>query len=286
MVGQKEGMNPLGMYRHTHPDVPRGATASISWNPEGMVDPYTRRILADKYPAMLKSGMAGIAADEVFSGKPRTENPNFTRIDIPYSDGGKVFRMLREMGMTPPEAMIEMGRLIDEQKEYLTNPHVSAIIKENIGKREPGLSRQYHYSPDRLKQMHLEAQRRIQNEGINDRGVAGQGSQGPPGNVTGAEGRSPEAVRAAEVPENPKLGGLREQSTGDPEADKAIRDAGAVPAGRMFPGEPYELKAFHDPKTGSTLNIKATEPITAEAIRQRLADSRAKFAAGIDELKK
>ena len=45
----------------------------------------------------------------------------------------------------------------------MTQPAISGIISENENFREPGLSRQYHYSPERLQNMYAEAQRRIAN---------------------------------------------------------------------------------------------------------------------------
>jgi hypothetical protein len=284
LVGLASGLDVRGMLSHLHPDLQaigakRGA---VRFEYDNISDP-SGAIKPESVPSLVRSLMGGIAADEVFNEQPRDNNVNFDSTR-PGSDAGMARRMMLRAGYTEGEIQEKLHQAVDSAKSHLTKPEVSDIIKENAGFREPGLSRQFHYSEDRLRAMHNEIQRRAQN-GANNTANGGEGGSGHPENVPGTEGGSPEAPgRAVETPENPKLG-LRETTTGDPKADEAIRDAGAIPAGRMFPGEPYELKSFHDPKTGSTLNIKATEPITAEAIRQRLADSRAKFAAGIEALK-
>jgi hypothetical protein len=284
MVGQNEGMKTLGMLRHTHPDMPSGVTAGVQWSNEGIVDPATHAIRPEKFDGVMRSLMGGVAADEAFRNIPRAENRNFTRIDVPYSDAGQAARFMKAAGYTDEQAQAAVHQYVDQAKQYLTNPHVSDIIKENAGTREPNLSRQYHYSPERLQSMHEEAQRRIQNG--NPR-IGGEGNQGSNGNVPGTEGGSPQAAKPeastaagqapAITPDNPKFGGLNERTTGEPETDKTIKDAGAIPAGIMFPGTDYAIKMFHDPKTGSTLGFKPGETVSPEAVQQKLAESRQQF---------
>lgn len=88
----------------------------------------------------------------------------------------------------------------------------------------------------------------------------------------------PAAIRG-QAAENPKLGTPPERSVGSPEHDQAIRDGGGIPGGVMGSLDEDHVKLFHDPETGSTLGIKSGEPVTADAVRQKLAESRAKFAA-------
>ena len=277
LVGLNEGVGTLeGMIRHTHPDMPGNARAAVQWSDmKKLVDPATNRIKPEHVPGLIRNMMGGIAADELFNDLPRENNHNLNITK--NGDGGVSYKILRSSGLDHDQTMEAIHAGIDQAKEYLTKPEVSDVIKENEGRREPGLSRQYHYSPERLQQMHEEIQRRIQNGQANNGAVGGQAIEGRAGNVPGGEaagtaGSADGANQAAET-----IAGLREQSTGSPEHDQAIREAGAVPAGVMFPGEPYEIKAFHDPQTGSTLGFKPGEPANADSVRRKLADSRKAF---------
>jgi hypothetical protein len=95
----------------------------------------------------------------------------------------------------------------------LTKPEVSGVVKENVGVREPNLSRQYHASAERLQNMHAEAQRRLQNAtGQPDNGTANGGggsvgeenvARGEREGAQGADGGPAENAPTKEVsPEN------------------------------------------------------------------------------------
>lgn len=73
----------------------------------------------------------------------------------------------------------------------------------------------------------------------------------------------------------------KERTTGDPERDEMIRQAGGVPAGTMK-GDPSiglpEYTLFHEPESGSTLALK-TKDLSPERITQHIADKQAEYAA-------
>jgi hypothetical protein len=264
MVGLNDGMAADGMLRHTHPDMPRNATAAVRWDINNLKDPQTNRIAADKMPVIIRSLMGGTAADEVFNNVPRAENHNF-KITANGSDANTAYRFLRDAGYGHDDIMNIMNRAVDQAKEHLTRPEVSDIIKENHGLREPGLSRQYHYSPDRLQSMHDEAMRRAQNGAgqANNPGVGGEGGTGRAADVPGGEGGTAQApgstVQAAE---------LTPQQT--------IENQGLVYKGEVVPGsgvhqfehpnEPGKTAALREPFIGSQVRDKMQSKLAENPI--------------------
>ena len=201
MIGEKEGLTVKGMLRHTHPDLGRNTRAAVAWDVSDLYQPGTRQFKPDKVDAIVINFMGGTAADEVFNNLPRAANHNFDP-RTGGGDGNQAYRALTAAGYTPAEALDRMHAAVDKSKEYLTQPAVSAVIKENAGVRESGLSKQYHYSPERLKNMHLEAQRRIANgtntEGTDNGAAGGGGTQDHPAVVARGEGGISET--AGQVP--------------------------------------------------------------------------------------
>ena len=319
MVALNEGIDVKGELRHTHPILKKiGGRAAIEWDWKKLTDPATGKLKPEHVQGTVRALMGGIAADEI-RGEARDMNPNFD----PTKSGSDAFwgtKALRDAGV--PEGYITrmLHGYLDEAKAYLTKPEVSGVIKENAGFREPGLSTQYHKSGDRMRSMHNEIQRRIQNGGepTNNGTNDGENVRGNTENVPGGEGGTAQATvpgsgntepgrpaepvggdlaaqQALETPAEaaaqrirdtwPKAAqdrdfaaGLREHTTGSPEHDQAIKDAGAIPAGVMFPGSDYAVKMFHDPQTGSTLGFSPNEPASADLVRQKMAESRAAFA--------
>jgi hypothetical protein len=145
--------------------------------------------------------MGGIAADELLNDVPRAANHNF---DLRRGgDGTAAYKILRAAELNHDDAMEFLHQSIDDNKEYLAQPAVSGIISENENAREAGLSRQFHYSPERLQNMRTEVQRRIANAknqpdtGINDNGTTGGGSaEVNSEDVARGEGGSPQATGA------------------------------------------------------------------------------------------
>jgi hypothetical protein len=70
--------------------------------------------------------------------------------------------------------------------------------------------------------------------------------------------------------------GLHERSTGDSEADEAIKAGGGIPAGLLGDKE-TGVKMFHDPQTGTTLGFGPKEQITPEAVKAKLEASREQY---------
>ena len=218
MVGHNEGHTSKGMLRESHPDMPRGANAAISWDGSSIFD--NGRISDEKLPGVLRTIAGGVAADEVFSNLPRGENDNFSGGGIAIADGAKMRQFLKAAGYPESGIYEMMNRAVDEAKEHLTKPHVRGVIEENIGTREPKLSSQYHFSPERLKSMGDEAARRGAQNGSgtegSDNGTTGRPSnQTGGGNVGGGEGGAAPAVGEEAVTE-PKsiLDTAREQEHG------------------------------------------------------------------------
>ena len=216
MVGHNEGLTSKGMLRESHPDMPRGANAAISWDGSSIFD--NGRISDEKLPGVLRTLAGGVAADEAFSNVPRGENRNLSGGGI--ADGAKMRQFLRAAGYPESGIYGMMNRAVDEAKEHLTKPHVRGVIEENIGTREPKLSSQYHFSPERLKSMGDEAARRgAQNgpgtEGSDNGTTGGPSNQTGGGNVGGGEGGAAPAVGEEAVTE-PKsiLDTAREQEHG------------------------------------------------------------------------
>jgi predicted GNAT family acetyltransferase len=280
MVGHNEGLEAKGILRHTHPDVPSGTNAAVSWD-TSILDQNTGRVKPEKVPSVVRMAMGGIAQDEIL-GIPRAENRNFnTKFSI--GDGRLARKILHDAGYTPEQIEPMLHQAIDDAKAHLTKPAVSDILRENAGTRENGLSNQYHYSPERLKAMGDEAARRIANEPNNGAAIT-EGGRGRAENVAGREGEAQGAVgqgvpKEGIKPENPALSnedlqrGLKETTTGNPDHDQMIRNAGGIPAGNMG----GKLPLYHDPTSGSTLATEAHNMSEAE-VRRNLHESRAAFA--------
>lgn len=192
MIGQKEGMVQAGIIRHTHPSSDSTTRAAILWNMKGLYKGYSGEIVPEKLPNVVRSFLGGIAQDEL-RGMPRAANINFD-YNTSTTDGWHAYRVLRRAGETHERALDIMHQAVDQNKEYLTHPAVSDVIKENATVREPDISRQYHFSPERLNNMHAEVQRRMGNvqgtEAIDNRTANGENSPVAGAGVTGEKGVS------------------------------------------------------------------------------------------------
>jgi predicted GNAT family acetyltransferase len=293
MVGHNEGLEARGVYRHTHPVISKGANAAVSWPTHDLIDYNTGKFKTEKIPSIIRMLMGGIAADEAFSGVPRNINHNFDpRMG---GDGTSAINILRAAGYPESEINGVLHGAIDQAKEHLTHPAVSAIIQENAGVREPGLSKQYHYSGDRLREMGEEAKRRIQNGQYDNGQAGGKVGAGRAVDVAGREGEAAGAlgrgIEESQINAIPK-----ERTTGNPEHDEAIKTGGGIPGG-VIKGFDYTDKTgqpkkygdsliFHDPKTGTSLGFAPDEEVTSEAVKAKLAASRAQYASANDPFEK
>lgn len=263
MVGQQSGVDTNGIIRHTHPDTGGDANAAALFDISKHIDPETGRIKPESVPAIIRTLMGGIAADELFNDIPRAANNNFVKLGSTGGDGNQSLKILMASGMSSGEALKTMHAAIDTAKQYLNRPEVSGIIKENVGNREPGLSRQYHYSPERLKSMHEETQRRIQNGTTNSGPTGAEGAEGRAADVAGGEGTAPQSARgtlqAAE---------LTPQQT--------VEDEGLKYKGELVPGSGVHMFE-HPAQPGQTAALKA--PFTGEDVRQKMASKIGEFAA-------
>jgi hypothetical protein len=186
-AGAAVGMKTNGMLSSSHPAMPSDARAAVAWSSDGLYE--KGRIKPDKRLAVIQASLGGIAADKVFNDTPRSANHNF---DIRAGgDGTKAYELLRDAGYNHADAMEKMHELIDTEVERLSHPAIMSVIHENAGVREPGLSRQYHYSPERLNSIVAEANRRMTDEKYTekrDNGAAnGAVNQGREGDVARTE---------------------------------------------------------------------------------------------------
>jgi GNAT superfamily N-acetyltransferase len=261
LVGQNEGLTQRGMVRHTHIDAGSNMRAAVSWDASDLYQPGTRRIKAEKLPAMVKTFMGGIAADEAFNDIPRSANRNFD-FHRPGNDGSQAYQFLKDAGFNHEDSIEYMHKMIDSAKEYLTQSHVSDIIKENESVREPGLSRQYHYSSERLRQMHEESVRRGQNGKPDNAAVNGGGVENSAADDARGKG---EAARADQAVSPEKVTTAEVKSDKDEDATSFNFGANEKPATKAAkpPVEPWAQAAADKAKTqGGGFTI---DPHTGEA---------------------
>src|SRR5258708_1903774 len=232
-VGNHHGFEADGMLSHNHADmggrtrVSGGYTkarAAVQWdiskhlNANGRFTPET---LGDDLPKYIEMYMGGIAEDEV-RGLHRASNIN----NDPKlgSDRAAAERMLRRIGKTPEEASAIANAAIDTAKEKLTHAVTRGMIEENAPFREKGLSRQYHYSDERFKQIAAEHAKRMEEYGrqqANNRAVNEEAGIGRAQVDTGAEAEGqragghvlPEERRVAVIttPESPAMAAEKEK---------------------------------------------------------------------------
>lgn len=287
MIGLKEGMTPKGVVRHTHPDASSDTRAAVSWDASGLYQPGTRRFKPDKVDAVVKNFMGGPAADEVFSGVPRAANHNFD-YTARGSDGYQAYNALRDAGYNHDDALARMHEMVDENKEYLTKPEVSGVIKENVGVREPGLSTQYHHSPERMQNMHAEIQRRIKANGantedINNGAAGGGGTQDHPAVVARGEGGISETAGQVpgEVAKTPAAEAAPEVNPHDlvERAQRALEAGDKKTAASLLAQARAALQS-------SELTTAEKAPLAAVTPNKKLQQSAQEFAKthGMDEI--
>ena len=263
MYGQSVGMQPKGIISTSHPSGSRDMRAAVLWDAKGLRD-QSGKILSDKLPMVVASSMGGIAADEVFNGVHRAANHNFD-IKSKGSDGNNAYRYLIAEGMSHDEAMEFMHQKIDEGVAYLKQEGVASVIHENVGVREKGLSRQFHASPERLKNMHAESQRgelpmQKTTEGNDDGAVDGHAAiktaqqhsaGGEGGGAQGTMGK-PEEGQVANAKKETNRANLRDRN--------AVEQAGGQGEG----GSPQATEA----EPAETEEGVAAEEKTALALRE------------------
>jgi len=241
MIGEKEGIIQNGMIRHTHPNASSSTRAAIIWDGPSLM--YGDRVRPDKAPSLVRTFMGGIAQDEIL-GYSREENHNF-QLGRKGSDGYEALHILLDAGEPMDRAVEILHQAIDENKKYLTQPAVADIIKENAPFRESNLSRQYHFSPNRIRNMHAEAQRRMNVEPT-EAGAEPNNQTTNGENIPG---------RAADV-----AGGKGEAAAGSGQgipAQKEITTKDLTAPGQSHWGDTADLLASRpdggaiDPKTGS-----------------------------------
>lgn len=250
------GLQTKGILTQHHPIVPSDARAVHLLSGAGLRDPATGQIRADKRTAVLSSGLAGVASDEL-RGVHRAANPNFMLGHD--GDGDHAYKILTAAGFSHEDALAEMHRLVDENIERQKHPAYESVVNENLGRREKGLSRQYHHSPERLQNMHAEIERRTAN-----------------GEATGHDnGPSDEAIAAGREGDVPAgEGEVSRTGEGEPQEEGIVSEEKTAPIEKKK-GMLSELAdALSDPD--SNYQIAKTRPERVAEIRSRMdANSRA-----------
>ena len=236
LIGYQHGLETDGVLRHTHPDVKGRAVAAVKWRTGGLTD-RAGKVKPEALPTIVHSLMGGIAADEVFNNIPRGTNHNFDPTVVGSDAHGSMF-ILKELGYSQEDAADILHKAIDANKEYLSKPEVSSVVKENENVREPDLSNQYHYSPERLQNMHREIQRRIGNakntEQPNNGAVSAENAGEREANVSSGKGGGAEEpgqnlqaheVAKPEVSPNKTVSAISKSSKDEPIHDNGWLDA-------------------------------------------------------------
>lgn len=193
-AGARAGLKQKGMVSASHPELNGRGRAGLKWDGRGLYN--ANGVAPEKMAGIVQSLMGGIAADEVFNDYPREQNHNFAISQ--GGDGAKAYHFLQAAGFSHDDALDFMHKAIDDIAEYLKHPVVSAMIHENAGVREQGLSKQFHYSPERLDSIFAETNRRMKNAettGQRDNGAIDRGrDQDRPENVARTEGIAAETT--------------------------------------------------------------------------------------------
>ncbi|VVB50953.1 Uncharacterised protein [uncultured archaeon] len=290
LVGMNEGLVQTGILRHTHPDVPNTVNAAVRWSTANLADLWRSAmrgalvIKSEHMPTILRALAGGIAADEAFSDTPREANRN-NNSRLSGSDAHQAIGLIMAHGVSFPEASRMFNEAIDDAKTHLTRPEISDILNQNAGTREKGLSRQYHYSPERLNAMAAEVKRRLgaQNEPVSGTGepnngqVGGGGDQGGAVGTGGTQGRGEGGI--GESVSN-QVRTPPEHTTGHEGEDDIIRKAGGIPGGRLGGNEAWAVRMFHDPTSGTTLAFGPNETITPDTVKAKLDASREAYRKG------
>lgn len=262
-VGNNEGFNPIDVISREHPESPKKSLAAarfsmdnIDIQPNGTV---TKETMTKHLGGLLRLYMSGAAADSVFNG-----------IDVKKNQGARgdiheAIDVLKRLGYSPTDARAKMQTAYDQAVEHLSQPHISDTIKEAVKSREPDLPDSHHFSTERLYDLFRQAEGKKNGKASgNEAGDTAGVRQLDKASEAGREGSGADGA-GSETP------GVSEISTGDGRVDDLIRKAGGIPQGTSL-----GLVYFREPKSGSTLALKAAD-VTPEAISKKLQDSQASF---------
>jgi hypothetical protein len=285
-----------------HPES-KGAASSIFdlsklADENGNVDPEA---LQAEETRLLTQKLAGPASHEVFDGMTKDEamSHSGTRSDVRQARA-----IVRDIHPEFSAAQVEevVDAAYERARDFLTKPHIADRIKANAAVREEGLNQDYHASRGRISQFQEDIRKAHEeqtNEPQPSGGGAGEGGEkaekpaaeegkkNAGGSEGGGKAESPKPsekpatargnVESSEVDKAAR--GLTERTTGSPETDEAIKTGGGIPAGVLGDLKGNHVKMFHDPTTGTTLGFSEKEPVTAEAVKAKLAESRRQYAA-------
>ena len=221
--------------------------------------------------------LAGAVAEDVHGGIPLDKNTS-AQTDIKQTK--KVFDAL-EVPEADRKRIVQQA--VAQLRETFSKPEVAEIMKGFASKRKAGLGPEYHFDETQVHQLRqaLDATKgepdgtKETGPGVDRTARKQGGGVGEKPVARGERGGAPEPGRLNQAP-----AGLIERTTGDEDADAAIRNGGGIPAGFMnVPGH-GDYRMFHDPETGSSLAFKPHEAITPQTVGKKLAASRAEFEAG------
>ncbi len=286
----------------SHPEAEGAATSlfdmSHLFGEGGMLDPDTLRAEETR---LLTQKLAGPASHEVFDGMTKDEAMSHAGTK---SDVRQARSLVRDIHpeFSPSQVEQVVDAAYERARNFLTQPHIADRIKANAAVRETGLNEDYHASRGRVTQFQDDIRKAHEengNEPQSSGGGAGEGGEktekpaaeegkknagrskaGSSGEPRESAGQSETARGVSESQVDKAAKGLRERTTGSPETDDAIKAGGGVPAGVLGNvKDAAHVKMFHDPETGTTLGFAANEPVTAEATKAKLTESRRQYAA-------
>ena len=305
-VADQKGFNATNIASDAHPDLQDTNSAmAIGYEQKPLVNNPVELAKASADDILqntrdwVDTYMAGAAHDELLPGDRKIKFEENKGIENDIEDAKKI---LRKAGVPEHQLDSEVNDGLRRAKEMLQQEGVLDSIGAEASAREDGLHDYYHSSSARH-----EAIRRGGKGNGN-----GPGNKGGTPSSGGAEGSKPapksggnskadstpreggEGNRGSKASEEkrrfeennegsnvtttdksfePRSSLNKETSTGDENLDKAIKEGGAVPAGRFGP-----LAMFHH-ESGSTLAMKP-EDITPESIKEHLAKKTEEYTQG------
>lgn len=278
VVAHKVGFNPIDVWSEAHPRAGNNlATTQIHWGDleAGRSGQLPLDRLRTRLDDVVTAALGGAAANELYDNISIDENQGLS------GDMRQIREVAKLLGMTDAETNEVIRNSFNRAKSILADEKVTDIVNEFSDTREPNLPHSHHYSAARVLNL-LDRVDEATNEGNETRTTESGAEQRAAGESRGAGAAeagvagaitSPQGLAATTAPEA--------ISTGSPELDKIIKEAGAIPGG-LEKGDADanvpDMVYFHDPTTGSTA-VLAVADVTPEAVKAELAKTRAQFAA-------
>lgn len=298
------GRRVIDIVSHNHDQISQGALGEARWDKSDFMNDdgeWDMGKIKQHLPEVLTTMFAGPVGEELVHGTELEKNPA-ARGDLKRARG-----LAKLAGFSDVETGMMLKTAEMAARKMLNKPGVMDVIKRYTEHREAGLDDDTLMSGETAGKMVAEINNLGGGDGegnesrpnaerngkdVKERKPGGKGATesgakkevrdaGKTGASAGSgEGREEKSEVKTEANDFEPSKTPPERSTGDEAADKAIREGGAIPGGRLGDLEdPNHVKMFHEPQSGSTLGIKGTEPVTADAVRKQVAEKQAQYAA-------